>query len=58
MALGALYLRVQSRKRVTRLVVVELADSDSFPVDEVVARLAIWPQASFMEILMTGDAGG
>jgi hypothetical protein len=58
MTLGALYLRVQPRKRVTRLAVVELADIDGFPVDEVVARLAIWTQASLMEILMAGNARG
>jgi hypothetical protein len=36
--------------------VVELPDINVFPVDEVVARLAIWPQPPFVKILMARNA--
>lgn len=58
MALRALYLRVQSRQRITRLGMIELLDVDFFPAVEVVALLAGRTKTSFMSILMTTGACG
>lgn len=55
-ALGALYLRVHPGERIARLRVIELPDIDLFPVHEVVAGLAVRPQASLVLILMTRGA--
>jgi hypothetical protein len=57
-ALGALHLGVKARQRITCLAVVELADVDLFPVDEVVTGLAGWPETSLVEILVARNAGG
>jgi len=56
-AFGALYLGVQAGQRVTGLVVIELGHVDGFPVDEVVAGLAIWAQAAFVKVLVAWNAG-
>ena len=58
MALGALHLRVQAGERVTCPAVVKLAYIERFPVDEIVARLAIWAEPPLVKILMAGNAGG
>lgn len=52
----AFHLRVQSGQRIARLAVIELADVDLFPVDEVVARLAGGTEASFVEIFVARNA--
>ena len=55
--LGTLHLRMQSGERITGLRMVELAHVDGFPVDEVVAGLAVRAQTTLVEILVTGRAG-
>ena len=57
-ALGALHLQVQSRQRVACLGMIELADVDRLPIDEVVARKTILAKAALVLILVAGDAGG
>ena len=57
-ALGALHLSVQAGQRIAGLAVIELADVELFPVDEIVAGLAGRPQASLVKVLVTGNAGG
>ena len=37
---------------------VELPNIEGFPVDEVMARLAIWTQTALVKVLVTGNAGG
>ena len=56
-ALGALHLRMQSGEGITGFGVVELAHVDGFPLDEVVAGLAVRAQTSLMEIFVAGRAG-
>lgn len=57
-ALRTLHLQVQPRQRVACLGVIELANVDRLPIDEVVARNTILPKPSFMLILVTGGACG
>jgi hypothetical protein len=56
-ALGALHLRMQSGEGIAGLGVVELAHVDGFPVDEVMAGLAVRAQTALVEIFVTGRAG-
>lgn len=55
-ALRALHLQVQARQRVACLGMIELAHVDRLPIDEVVARKTILAKASFVLILVAGDA--
>ena len=57
-ALGALHLQVQSRQRIARLGVIELAHVDRLPIDEVVARNTILAKPPLMLILVAGGACG
>jgi len=56
-ALFAFHLCVQACQRIAGLAVIELADVELFPVDEVVARLASGTETSFVEVFMARDAG-
>ena len=56
-ALRALHRRVQAGERVTGLGVIELGLVDSFPVDEVMAEMAVGPQSALVKVLVAGHAG-
>jgi len=55
-ALGALYLYVQTRQWITGFRVVELSHVDRFPVDGIVAGLAVLAEASFVLIFVARGA--
>lgn len=57
MALRALHLCVQPGQGIAGLGVIELRDADLLPVDEVMARLALRPQATSVLIFVAGGAG-